>query len=59
MITGYHSVETAVKLVSMGASDYITKPFNVDLIKVTVAKIMTMSHAAASAPDNSSTDTFG
>jgi diguanylate cyclase (GGDEF)-like protein len=58
MITGYHSVETAVKLVSMGAADYITKPFNVDLIKVTVAKILTMSHAAASALDNSSTDTF-
>ena len=31
---------TAVKLVSLGASDYITKPFNTDLIKITVAKVL-------------------
>ncbi|MCI0439403.1 MAG: response regulator, partial [Chloroflexi bacterium] len=29
MITGYPSVETAVRLVNLGAADYITKPFNV------------------------------
>ena len=40
MITGYPSVETAVRLVNLGAADYITKPFNVDLIKVTVAKVL-------------------
>ncbi len=59
MITGYPSVETAVKLVSMGAADYITKPFNVDLIKVTVAKVLAMSHTASSVASNSSTDSFG
>ncbi len=42
MITGYPSVETAVRLVNLGAADYITKPFNVDLIKVTVAKVLEM-----------------
>lgn len=31
---------TAVKLVSLGASDYITKPFNTDLIKITVTKAL-------------------
>ena len=40
MITGYPSVNTAVRLVNLGATDYITKPFNVDLIKVTVAKVL-------------------
>lgn len=40
IVTGYPSVATAVKLVSLGASDYITKPFNIDLIKITVAKVL-------------------
>ena len=40
MITGYPSVSTAVRLVNLGATDYITKPFNIDLIKVTVAKVL-------------------
>ncbi len=40
IITGFPSVATAVTLVSLGASDYITKPFNIDLIKITVAKVL-------------------
>ncbi len=40
IITGFPSVATAVKLVSLGVSDYITKPFNIDLIKITVAKVI-------------------
>lgn len=59
MITGYPSVETAVKLVSMGAADYITKPFNVDLIKVTVAKVLTMKKTNSAAGENNSGDSFG
>ena len=43
VITGYPSVNTAVRLVELGANDYITKPFNVDLIKVTVAKVLRMT----------------
>lgn len=50
MITGYPSVETAVKLVNLGASDYITKPFNVDLIKVTVAKVLEMKRIRGGTP---------
>lgn len=49
MITGYPSVEMAVKLVNLGAADYITKPFNVDLIKVTVAKVLEMKRVHARA----------
>jgi DNA-binding NtrC family response regulator len=40
VITGYPTVESMARLVRMGASDYITKPFNIDLIKVTVAKLL-------------------
>ncbi len=40
MITGYPSVDTVIRLVKLGSSDYITKPFNVDLIRVTVAKVL-------------------
>ncbi len=55
MITGYPSVDTAVRLVSLGAADYITKPFNVDMIKVTVAKVLAQFKAGrrAGAPDQS------
>ncbi len=65
MITGYPSVEMAVKLVNLGAADYITKPFNVDLIKVTVAKVLEMKRmrskagpgqAAEPAPDAGAMD---
>ena len=59
MITGYPSVETAVKLVSMGAADYITKPFNVDLIKVTVAKVLTMRKSNNVGGETSSGEAFG
>ena len=50
MITGYPSVETAIKLVNLGASDYITKPFNVDLIKVTVAKVLELKRIRGVTP---------
>lgn len=49
MITGYPSVDTAVRLVNLGAADYITKPFNVDLIKITVAKVMELKRVRGAA----------
>ena len=49
VITGYPSVTTAVKLVELGANDYITKPFNIDVIKVTVAKVLRMTRLKAGA----------
>jgi diguanylate cyclase (GGDEF)-like protein len=42
MITGYPSANTVVRLVNLGAADYITKPFNVDYIRLTVAKVLEM-----------------
>lgn len=56
MITGYPSVETAVRLVKLGASDYITKPFNVDLIKVTVAKVLAMKRSRGNDPGVGTSD---
>ncbi|KIH75806.1 two-component system, NtrC family, response regulator AtoC [Geoalkalibacter ferrihydriticus] len=38
MITAYGTVESAVKALRAGAYDYITKPFETDEIKLTVAK---------------------
>ena len=46
-ITGFPSVDTVVKLVNLGAADYITKPFDTDLIKVTVAKVLEMKRLGA------------
>ncbi len=43
MITGYPSVETVIRLVNLGAADYLTKPFNVDVVRITVAKVMVMA----------------
>jgi DNA-binding response OmpR family regulator len=42
VITGYPSVETVRRLVKLGADDYVTKPFNVEVIIVTVAKLLEM-----------------
>ncbi len=40
MITGYGSVETAVEALKMGAFDYITKPFKVDELLITVQRAL-------------------
>ena len=42
VITGYPSVETVTELVRLGAGDYLTKPFNIDVVIVTVAKLLEM-----------------
>ena len=42
VITGYPSVETVTELVKLGAGDYLRKPFNVDVVLVTVAKLLEM-----------------
>jgi two-component system, cell cycle response regulator len=36
-MTGYASMETAVESMKLGAADYITKPFNIDQIRIIVA----------------------
>ena len=40
LISGYPSAETAVRVTEMGAAEYITKPFNTDMLKLTVAKVL-------------------
>jgi DNA-binding NtrC family response regulator len=39
IVTGYQSVETAVKATKLGALDYITKPFESNVVKEKVGKI--------------------
>ncbi|GJL62908.1 MAG: hypothetical protein NPIRA04_15620 [Nitrospirales bacterium] len=38
MITGHPSISTAVGSISLGADDYITKPFHLEEVKTRVAK---------------------
>jgi len=38
VITGYASIDSAVSVLKEGAYDYITKPFNVDEIKIVVGR---------------------
>lgn len=40
IITGYPSIETAVKAIKLGAYDYITKPFNPDELRVAVNRAL-------------------
>jgi DNA-binding NtrC family response regulator len=40
MITGYASVETAIKAMKMGAFDYIVKPFRMEEVELVVAKAL-------------------
>lgn len=40
MITAFASTDTAVEAMKIGAYDYITKPFKIDEIKLTIAKAL-------------------
>jgi len=40
MITGYATMDTAIKALKMGASDYITKPVNVEELKILINKYL-------------------
>jgi len=43
MVTGYASVETAIKAMKMGASDYVVKPFRTDEVELVVGKALERS----------------
>ncbi len=40
MITGYPSIESALEAVKRGARDYITKPFNIDEIRLKMERVL-------------------
>ena len=40
LITAYGTVETAVEAMKMGAYDYVTKPFKIDELQLTVQRAM-------------------
>lgn len=45
MVTGYGSVETAVEALKLGAFDYVTKPFKVDELLITVKRAIAYNQA--------------
>ncbi|MEW6220006.1 MAG: sigma-54 dependent transcriptional regulator [Thermodesulfobacteriota bacterium] len=49
MITGYGTVETAVQAMKLGAADYIMKPFPVEVIEETVARVLARLEGPAAA----------
>ena len=40
MVTGYASVETAVEAMKLGAYDYVTKPFKIDELQMTIQRAL-------------------
>ena len=40
VMTAYASVDSAIEALKLGAADYITKPFKVDEVKITVEKLL-------------------
>jgi two-component system, NtrC family, response regulator AtoC len=44
MITGYASVETAIKAMKMGAVDYVVKPFRMEEVDLVVGRALERSH---------------
>jgi DNA-binding NtrC family response regulator len=47
LITAYASVETAVEAMKMGAYDYVTKPFKIDELQMTVQRALDYQAALA------------
>lgn len=45
MFTAYGTMETAIEALKLGAFDYITKPFKVDELLITVQRALEYSHA--------------
>ncbi len=44
MITGFSSVETAIKAMKMGAVDYVVKPFRMEEVELVIGKALERSH---------------
>ena len=40
MITGYPSIDSAMEVMKKGAKDYITKPFNIDEIRLKMERVL-------------------
>ncbi|MBI4208965.1 MAG: response regulator [Deltaproteobacteria bacterium] len=40
VITGYGTLDTAIQAMRMGAQDYIQKPFDFDLLRLTIERVM-------------------
>lgn len=40
MITGHPSIESALEAINKGAKDYISKPFNIDEIKLKIERVL-------------------
>ena len=43
VITAYGSIDNAIKVIQSGASDYLTKPFNIESLKFTIEKNLSVS----------------
>lgn len=44
IITAYGSIDTAIQAIKLGAYDYITKPFDLEAIVISVGKALAASH---------------
>ena len=51
VMTGYASMETAVESMKLGAADYITKPFNIDQIRIIVSNAVEERNLKAQAAE--------
>ncbi|MDA1044763.1 MAG: sigma-54 dependent transcriptional regulator, partial [Verrucomicrobia bacterium] len=51
MLTAYGSVETAIEALKLGAFDYVTKPFKVDELLITVQRALDYSSAISENAD--------
>lgn len=56
VMTGYASVDTAIRSIRLGAVDYITKPFNIEHIRVLVGKTIELGRVRSA---NRSADEIG
>ncbi len=55
MITGAPSVDTVVKLIKLGATDYLIKPFSLEMMAATITKALLMKRLRGDTPQQAPT----
>lgn len=58
LMTGYPSIDTAIQGMRKGASDFLLKPFDIDMLKLTVERLLKKRKKPEAIPDKTLADSL-